>query len=66
MTDRAIIYRLAAESLFDARTVGRVVRGERVRPATRRAVETAARKLRIALPSDPSKHNNDTTPPEAA
>lgn len=55
MNERATVYRLALETCLGARTVGRVLRGENVRPATRKAVETAARKLRIKLPSTPSE-----------
>lgn len=69
MTERSNIHRIAAETFHDARTIGRVLRGEHVRPATRKAIEAAARKLHIALP--PAGRGNGTpstpsTPPEAA
>lgn len=51
MTERATVYRLALETCLGARTIDRVLRGEHVRPATRRAVEIAARKLNITLPA---------------
>lgn len=63
MNERATVYRLALETCLGARTVGRVLAGERVRPATRKAVEVAARKLRIKLPSTAA---NTSTPHEAA
>lgn len=31
-TDRATVYRLAAETLFDARTINKALRGEKVKP----------------------------------
>lgn len=50
MSEREAIYRLAAATLLDARTVGRVLRGETVRASSFRAIEAAARRLRIRLP----------------
>ena len=44
-------HRLAAETGLDVRTIDRVLRGKGARRSTARAVEVAARKLRIALPS---------------
>lgn len=51
MTSRDTTYRLAAETGLDARTVDRVLRGCSARRSTVRAVESAARKLRITLPA---------------
>ena len=50
MQDRSTVYRLALETSLGARTIGKVLAGEHVRPATLRAVQLAARKLHIALP----------------
>ena len=52
-TDRATVYRLAAETLFDARTINKVLRGEKVKPGIRLAVEKAAKKLKVEIPSKP-------------
>ena len=47
---REAVYLLAADTALGARTVARVLAGESVRPSTLRAVEAAAKRLRIELP----------------
>lgn len=48
---RAAALKIAAHTALDPRTVAAVFDGRSSRSATRRAVETAARELSIALPS---------------
>jgi len=48
---REVVYRLAADTALGPRTVARVLSGASVRASTRRAVEEAARRLRIELPA---------------
>lgn len=45
------VLRLAIETKLHERTVARVLGGASVRPSTRHAVEVAAKRLHIALPS---------------
>jgi uncharacterized protein YdaU (DUF1376 family) len=48
--DRALYYRIAAESLLDWRTVRAALQGDYVTPANHRAIEAAARRLRLPPP----------------
>jgi hypothetical protein len=54
MSDREKVYRIAAATGLDARTIGRVLRGEHVREASRKAVMGALKRLRLPLPTPPS------------
>lgn len=52
---RANALMLAAKAHCDARTAAKALRGERVLPVVRTAVEAAARELNIALPAPASE-----------
>lgn len=55
MTDkRAAALRIAADTGHDPRSVLAVFEGRRVLPSTRKAVEAAADRLGIALPTPPT------------
>lgn len=47
---RADVLRIAAATEYDVRTVARALGGASVRPSTLRAIEDAAKRLRIELP----------------
>lgn len=67
MTDkRAAAFRIAADTGHDPRSVMSVFEGRRVLPSTRRAVEAAAERLGIDLPSTPSPATDCATNPRSA
>jgi hypothetical protein len=51
MWTSAQIRKVAGETLLQERTIGRYLRGEKVRDASVQAIEDAARRLGIELPA---------------
>ena len=65
-TVRSAVYRLAAATNLDARTVKRVLDGEHVQFASYSIVRAAARRLRIEIPEHSSARAADAADAAAA